>query len=120
MFLTTTTTKIIEICCIDQYGELLMMLMFYTALFCKGIEHFLLYTVCDCEPSITTLVRGNIWPATIQRPKLGFSFDLLDWAESLMLECQVAVKYFCKALYFRYLQLMFKVIQLLMFNCVLI
>ena len=77
-----------------------MMLMFYTALFCKGIEHFLLYTVCDCEPSVTTLVRGNIWPATIQRPKLGFSFDLLDWAESLMLECQVAVKDFVRLFIF--------------------
>ena len=44
------------------------------------------------------MVRARIWPSTPQRPNLAFTFDLLDWAESLLLECQVALKDFCKAL----------------------
>ena len=34
-------------------------------------------------------------------PGYVFSFNLLDWAESLLLECQVTLKDFCQALYFR-------------------
>jgi len=34
-------------------------------------------------------------------PRLAFSFDLLDWVEALLLECQVAVKEFCGALFFK-------------------
>ena len=47
------------------------------------------------------LVRAQLWPASPSYPRYAFSFKLLDWAESLLLECQVALKDFCQALYFR-------------------
>ena len=37
-----------------------------------------------------TLVRARLWPASPQRPHIAFTFDLLDWAEALLLECQIA------------------------------
>ena len=40
---------------------------------------------------------------------IAFSFDLLNWAEALLLECQVAMKDFCKALDFKCPRLIFKV-----------
>ncbi len=58
-------------------------------------------TSCDCEPLAVALVRARLWPATPQFPKYAFSFDLLDWAEALLLECHVSLKDFCSALYFR-------------------
>ena len=63
-----------------------------------GEEHNILFVWCACEPLVLTMVRARIWPSTPQRPNLAFTFDLLDWAESLLLECQVALKDFCKAL----------------------
>ena len=44
-----------------------------------------------------------------QRPQIAFTFDMLDWAEALLLECQVAVKDLCKALCFRSPHLVVKV-----------
>ena len=63
-----------------------------------GEEHNIQFVWCACEPLVLTMVRARIWPSTPQRPNLAFTFDLLDWAESLLLECQVALKDFCKAL----------------------
>lgn len=40
-------------------------------------------------------------PVLKNRAQLAFTFDLLDWTEALLLECQVALKDFCGALYFR-------------------
>ncbi len=65
------------------------------------MEHPLHFMSCGCEPLPLTLFRANLWPATPHSPKLVFTFKLLDWVEALMLECQVALKDFCKALYFR-------------------
>ena len=48
-----------------------------------------------------TMVRARMWPASPQFPRLAFSFELMDWVEALLLECQVAVKEFCGALYFK-------------------
>ena len=42
------------------------------------------------------MVCARLWPATAQRPHLAFTFELLDWAEALLLECQVALKDLCK------------------------
>jgi len=66
-----------------------------------GMEHSVQFMCCDCEPLAVTLVRAQLWPATPHHPKFAFTFKLLDWAESLLLECQVALKDFCHALYFR-------------------
>ena len=44
---------------------------------------------------VMTLVRAELWPATPTSPKFAFSFALLDWAESLLLEAQVSLKDFC-------------------------
>jgi hypothetical protein len=48
-----------------------------------------------------TLARAHLWPASPSYPQYAFSFSLLDWAESLLLECQVALKDFCQAIYSR-------------------
>ena len=76
---------------------------------CIGIEHQVLLVCCQCEPIPVTMVRARLWPATPQHSRLAFSFEFLDWAEALLLECQVAVKDLCKALYFKCPHLVFKV-----------
>ena len=65
------------------------------------MEHTIEFVHCDCEPLAVTLIRAKFWPATPHSPRLVFPFSLLDWAESLLLECQVSLKDFCTALYFR-------------------
>jgi len=35
------------------------------------------------------MVRARLWPAKPQQPSLAFTFELLDWVETLLLECQV-------------------------------
>ena len=66
-----------------------------------GINHKIQFTCCACEPLGVTLTRANLWPATPSNPRFAFSFALLDLAEALLLECQVAVKDFCNVLRFR-------------------
>ncbi len=61
----------------------------------------MLFTYCECEPLVVTMVRAQLWPSAPQRPTLAFTLALLDWAEALLLECQVALKDLCKALSFR-------------------
>ena len=56
------------------------------------------------------MVHARLWPATPQHPRLAFSFEVLDWAEALLLECQVALKDFCKAMEFKCPHLVAKVI----------
>lgn len=73
----------------------------YYLLLNAGIEHKVWYTFCDCEPIAVTLTRASLWPSTPHNPRYAFTFALLDWAEALMLECQVALKDFCSALKFR-------------------
>ena len=55
------------------------------------------------------MARARLWPASPHNPHLAFSFDLLNWAEALLLECQVAMKDFCKALHFKCPHFIFKV-----------
>ena len=66
-----------------------------------GTNHKFQFLCCDCEPLAVTLSRAKLWPATPANPRFAFSFALFDWAEALMLECQVALKDFCNALKFR-------------------
>ena len=74
-----------------------------------GMEHSVQFVCCECEPLSVTLVRAQLWPSSPQQPRIAFSFKLLDWAEALLLECQVPVKDFCSALYFRCPHLITKV-----------
>ncbi len=67
----------------------------------KGINHKIRFTCCACEPLVVTLARARLWPATPSNPRFAFSFALLDLAEALLLECQVAIKDYCSALRFR-------------------
>ena len=50
---------------------------------------------------MVTLVKARLWPATPCNPHLVFTFDLLDWAEALLLESQTALKDFCMSLSYR-------------------
>lgn len=59
------------------------------------------FMCCNCEPIAVTLARAELWPATPTNPRCAFTFNLLDWIEALMLECQVSLKDFCAALRFR-------------------
>ena len=66
-----------------------------------GMEHHITFCCCQCEPTPVTMVRARLWPASPRFPQLAFTFELLDWAEALLLECQVALGDLCKALYFK-------------------
>ena len=74
-----------------------------------GKEHNVSFAFCQCEPLTVTMVRARLWPSSPQRPNVAFTFDFLDWAEALLLECQVALKDLCKALFFRCPYLVWKV-----------
>lgn len=50
---------------------------------------------CSCESEAET---AHLFPATPKQPQLAFSFELLDWLEALMLECQVSAKDFVSAI----------------------
>ena len=65
------------------------------------MEHKIFFTACGCEPLAVTLATAELWPATPHNPKFAFTFALLDWAEALMLECQVALKDFYNCLKFK-------------------
>ncbi len=77
-----------------------------------GDEHIVSFASCGCEPFVVTMARARVWPSSSQRPQLGFTFELLDWAEALLLECQVSLNDFCKALSLKCRHLMLKVVCL--------
>jgi hypothetical protein len=74
-----------------------------------GIQHHVSFIHCSCEPLVTTMARVRLWPSSPVHPQVAFTFELLDWCEALLLECQVALKDFCLALYFKCSHLMLKV-----------
>ncbi len=47
------------------------------------------------------MVRARIWPGSPSNPHLAFTFDLMEWADALLLECQVAVSDFCAAITYK-------------------
>lgn len=55
------------------------------------------------------MVRARLWPATAKDPRVAFTFELLDWAEALLYECQVAMKDLLAALQFKCAHLVVKV-----------
>ena len=62
---------------------------------CLGMEHNIQFIHCDCEPLPLTMVRANLWPNLWpQHPRYVFTFNILDWAEALLLESHVALKIF--------------------------
>ena len=75
----------------------------------------MVFATCGCEPIAVTLVRVRLWPATPQNPRYAFCFDLLDWCEALLLECQVSLKDLCEALYFKCPYLVVKVCEMIAF-----
>ena len=102
-----STAKEIELCIVDEDGKKfsnqsigrhsntcqLSVLL--------GMEHKVRFHCCECEPISVTMVRARIWPASPQYPRLAFTFELMDLLEALLLECHVAVKDFCGALFFK-------------------
>ena len=64
-------------------------------LFCY---HSVCVTFCACESEVETLIRSRLFAATPKQPQLAFTFDLLDWFEALMLECQVPAQDFVAAI----------------------
>ena len=111
-----STTKTIDVCCIDAKGKYDRWLhictsrwYYYNICILVGIEHNVDFRCCQCEPVAVTMVRARLWPATPQFPRLAFTFELLDWAETLLLECQVALQDLCKALYFKCPRIVVKV-----------
>jgi hypothetical protein len=57
---------------------------------------------CPCDAVSVSLARLRLWPATSKNPTVAYTIDHLDWMEALLLECQVSVNDFCKALVFRF------------------
>ena len=66
-----------------------------------GIEHQVCFVYCDCETIVEAMVHVRLWPSSPSHPQTAYTFELLDWMEALLLECQVALKDFCSALYFK-------------------
>ena len=95
--------KKIPIGCIDEQGIPHSYILLNRVVNCcfSGVEHQLQFISCACEPLPLTLVRARLWPGSAQFLRYAFTFGLLDWAEALLLECHVAMKDFCTALYFK-------------------
>ena len=56
---------------------------------------------CKCEPFSVTLSRLRLWPTSSKQRSYALGFDLLDWMEAMLLECQVSLNDFCKALNYK-------------------
>ena len=64
-----------------------------------GSQRKIQFQFCSCYSEVVdTLIKLGYFTATPQHPQLAFQFQLLDLLEALLLECQVAVKYFTSAL----------------------
>ena len=91
-----------NITCVDAFGETKIWLKvpmqnsFKT--FVIGVQHSITFTFCQCFGEVETLIQFELFPATPKQPTVAFSFQLLDYLEALLLECQVAVSDFTAAL----------------------
>ena len=63
-----------------------------------GIRHQVGVVACKCEAFSVTLSRLRLWPTSSKQPSYALAFELLDWMEAMLLECQVSLNDFCKAL----------------------
>ena len=84
--------------------------------FDEGITHGILFATCECEKIAVTLARSRLWPSTPKNPRFAFSFELLDWYESLAVECQVSLKDFCEALHYKCPHLVVKVSNIIFYD----
>ena len=75
--------------------------IFYAIIFDAGIPHQVGVVSCKCEPFSVTLSRLRLWPTSSKQPSYALGFDLLDWMEAMLLECQVSLNDFCKALNYK-------------------
>ena len=97
------TAMEITLQCIDEHGTTIPFCVTNCIIiFSLNCYRSFIFVYCNCEALAVTLMRAQLWPATPHYPRYAFSFQLLDLAESLLLECHVALKDFCEALYFRY------------------
>ncbi len=104
----------VVISCLDEDGILIDCIVDNRLSFflCHvGVAHGVMFATCDCELITVTLARSRLWPATPKHPRYAFSFDLLDWCEALLLECQVSLKDLCEALYYKCPYLVVKVVD---------
>ena len=67
-------------------------------MFFQGTQHQVGVVACKCEPFSVTLSRLRLWPTSSKQPTYALTFELLDWMEAMLLECQVSLSDFCKAL----------------------
>ena len=68
----------------------------------SGRQHIVVMTVCSCEPHAATMLRYNVWPSSPSNPYVAFHLELMEWFRILVLECQVSLHGFCKALKHRF------------------
>ena len=91
-----------NITCVDAFGETKMwrkvLMQNSFKIFVIGVQHSITFTFCQCFGEVETLIQFELFPATPKRPTVAFSFQLLDYLEALLLECQVAVSDFTAAL----------------------
>ena len=91
-----------NITCVDAFGETKMWLKVPTQnsfkTFFIVVQHSITFTFCQCFGEVETLIQFELFPATPKRPTVAYSFQLLDYLEALLLECQVAVSDFTAAL----------------------
>ena len=63
-----------------------------------GIPRNIEFPFCPCESNAVNLMKFRYWPGSPLNPTIAFSFDLMDMLTALLLECQVAVQDFTKAI----------------------
>lgn len=65
--------------------------------FIVGVYHTISVVFCSCETEVETLLHARLFPATPKFPQLAFTFELLDFMEALLWECQVSAHDFVAA-----------------------
>eukprot|EP00794_Sanderia_malayensis_P000768 gene768-60_t len=60
-----------------------------------GRQHLANIELCSCQSDVTFFVQHRLWPASPNKPELGFMFTFLDMIENLLLENQISLKGFC-------------------------
>lgn len=63
-----------------------------------GRNHKLTVLVCSHEAPGVTLIRHRLWPSTLRRTTVAFEFSLMEWTETMYLECHVSCRSLCQAL----------------------
>ena len=76
-------------------------LHFYISMYITGRPHRCNVWFCESEKEPVSLIRHRLWPASPVKPKVAFTFDLLDWLEALQLESHLSTKGFCNGLRWR-------------------